>query len=60
MEQADLAQMLRDDNIVYVVGQYKRFYDSYSNVNFTSNRDKYLRYTPEMLSARIREFFTAN
>ena len=59
-EQADLAKMLRDDNMVYVVGQYKRFYDTYASLDFASNRAKYVKYTPEMLSARIREFFSAD
>ena len=52
--------MLRDDNMVYVVGQYKRFYDTYASLDFASNRAKYVKYTPEMLSARIREFFSAD
>lgn len=60
IEQADLAQMLRQDNILYIVTQYKRFYDTYSKYNFATNRDKYIRYTPEMLEARMREFFSAN
>jgi exocyst complex protein 7 len=59
VEQADLAKMLREDNIVYIIGQYKRFYDAYSRLNFATNRDKYIKYAPEVLAARLREFFTA-
>lgn len=58
-EQVELAQMIRQDNMVYIVTQYKRFYDIYSKVNFATNREKYLRYTPELLGARMREFFSA-
>lgn len=59
-EQAELAQMLRQDNILYIVTQYKRFYDVYSKYNFATNREKYIKYTPELLEARMREFFSAN
>jgi phage antirepressor YoqD-like protein len=59
VEQADLAKILREDNCLYIVTQYKRFYDSYSNLNFATNKDKYVKYTPEALGAHIREFFTA-
>jgi exocyst complex protein 7 len=59
VEQADLAKMLREDNIVYAVGQYKRFYETYSRMNFATNKEKYVKYKPEALSAMIREFFTA-
>jgi hypothetical protein len=58
-EQKDLAQMLREDNSLYIVGQYKKFYDVYSRLNFATNKDKYVKYSPELLGARIREFFTA-
>lgn len=58
-EQADLAQMLREDNCLYIVGQYKKFYDVYARLNFATNKDKYVKYSPELLGARIREFFTA-
>jgi hypothetical protein len=51
--------MLREDNCLYIVGQYKKFYDVYGRLNFATNKDKYVKYSPEVLGARIREFFTA-
>ena len=59
VEQADLAKMLREDNCVYIIGQYKKFYDTYSKLNFATHREKYVKYSPELLAVRIREFFTA-
>jgi hypothetical protein len=59
VEQADLAKMVRQDNSVYIIGQYKRFYDAYAKLNFATNREKYVKYKPEELDARMREFFTA-
>ena len=51
--------MMRQDNILYVNSQYKKFYETYSNLNFATNKDKYVKYSPELLAARMREFFNA-
>ena len=58
-EQNDLAEMLRQDNAIYIISQYKRFYDRYERLNFATNRDKYIKYTPELLTAKMNEFFNA-
>jgi exocyst complex protein 7 len=58
-EQAELAKMLREDNTVYIISQYKRFYDVYGAIGFATNKNKYVKYEPDVLAARIREFFTA-
>ena len=58
-EQAELAKMIREDNTLYIIGQYKRFYDAYGSINFATNKSKYVKYAPDELGARIREFFTA-
>jgi len=58
-EQAELAEILRQDNIIYIISQYKRFYSTYSKMNFASNREKYVKYTPEELTVMMREFFSA-
>jgi hypothetical protein len=55
----ELAEQLREENNSYIVTRYKRFYDTYSRLNFTSNREKYIKYKPEELSLRLKEFFTA-
>lgn len=59
-EQTELAEILRQDNTIYIISQYKRFYDTYARLNFATNRDKYVKYAPEELAAKIREFFSAN
>ncbi len=58
-EQAELAEILRQDNIIYIVSQYKRFYSTFSKMNFATNREKYVKYTPEELTVMMREFFSA-
>lgn len=58
-EQIELAEILRQDNTIYIISQYKRFYDTYSKINFATNREKYIKYSPEELSAKIKEFFSA-
>lgn len=58
-EQVELAESLRQDNRIYIISQYKRFYDTYSRLNFATNREKYIKYTPDDLANKIREFFSA-
>ena len=58
-EQAELAEILRQDNSIYINGQYRRFYDTYSRLNFATNREKYIKYSPEDLGNKIRDFFSA-
>lgn len=58
-EQSELAEILRQDNTIYIISQYKRFYETYSRIQFATNREKYVKYTPEDLTERIREFFSA-
>ncbi len=59
-EQAELAEILRQDNIIYIISQYKRFYETYAKINFATNREKYVKYTPDELTAMMRGFFSAN
>ncbi|RNA04662.1 exocyst complex component 7 [Brachionus plicatilis] len=58
-EQHDLAEEIRQDNVLYVGLQYQKFFEMYSRYNFATNRDKYVKYTPDALNAMLREFFTA-
>jgi exocyst complex component 7 len=56
--QNELAVKLRGNNNLIVISQYKRFYQRYATINFATNRDKYVKYTPEELERRMNEFFT--
>lgn len=58
-EQVELAEILRQDNTIYIISQYKRFYDTYARLQFATNREKYVKYTPDELASKIREFFSA-
>jgi hypothetical protein len=55
----ELADQLREENNSYIVTKYKKFYDTYARLNFATNRDKYIKYTPEDLSLKLREFFSS-
>lgn len=39
---------------------YQRFYNCYINQDFSKNKEKYIKYTPEMLSLMIDQFFESN
>ncbi|CAF0945163.1 unnamed protein product, partial [Brachionus calyciflorus] len=51
VEQNELADEIRQDNVLYVGSQYQKFYNIYSKINFATNKDKYVKYTPEALNA---------
>jgi hypothetical protein len=59
MQSPELANQLRRENSEYIVKRYKQFYDTYSRLSFTTNRDKYIKYTPEELNAKMNEFFNS-
>ena len=58
-EQNELARELIVDNYFFISSQYKQFYETYARLNFATNKDKYVRYTPENLKSRFQEFFSA-
>lgn len=55
----ELANQLRRENGEYIVKKYKQFFDTYSRLNFATNREKYIKYTPEELNAKMNEFFNS-
>lgn len=57
-EQSELARELIVDNDFFISSQYKQFYETYSRMAFTANREKYVKYTPEDLKVRFQEFFS--
>ncbi len=53
----ELRESLKRDNKEYILPKYSSFYDKYSNVVFTKNPDKYIKYTPAQVSGLIDSFF---
>ncbi|XP_075224863.1 exocyst complex component 7 isoform X2 [Lycorma delicatula] len=53
----ELRESLKRDNKEYILPKYNAFYDKYSNLPFTKNPEKYVRYTPEQVAALIDRFF---
>ncbi|KAK4874727.1 hypothetical protein RN001_014087 [Aquatica leii] len=53
----ELRESLKRDNKEYVVPKYNAFYEMYSNVHFSKNPDKYVKYKPDEVSALIDRFF---
>lgn len=39
---------------------YRQFYNYYLNQDFTKNKEKYLKYSPELLASMIDQFFESN
>ncbi|KAJ9587571.1 hypothetical protein L9F63_019002 [Diploptera punctata] len=53
----ELRESLKRDNKEYILPKYHAFYEKYSNVPFTKNPEKYIKYTPAQVSALIDRFF---
>ena len=53
----ELRESLKRDNKEYILPKYNSFYEKYANVNFTSNVDKYIKYSPAQVSGLIDSFF---
>jgi len=56
---AELRESLRRDNKEYILPKYAAFHDKYANVAFSRNPEKYVKYTPAMISSMIDCFFDA-
>ncbi|CAG0913639.1 unnamed protein product [Notodromas monacha] len=54
---ASLKHMLRQENVEYVVPKYNAFYTKFSELPFTKNRSKYVKYTPNEVAAMIGRLF---
>lgn len=39
---------------------YGRFFDHYANQDFSKSKEKYIKYTPELVSSMIDQFFESN
>ena len=53
----ELRESLKRDNKEYILPKYNSFYEKYANVAFTSNVDKYIKYSPAQVSGMIESFF---
>ncbi|KAK9502985.1 hypothetical protein O3M35_011654 [Rhynocoris fuscipes] len=53
----ELRESLKRDNKEYILPKYNAFYDRYSNVPFTKNPEKYVKYTPDQVASLIDRFF---
>lgn len=56
---ADLRLGIRKEIKDYLVPKYRNFYERYRRSDFTKNKDKYIKYTPEQVASMIEEFFEA-
>ncbi|GFR90341.1 exocyst complex component 7 [Elysia marginata] len=60
MPDAELRTSLIAENKEYMVPRYTLFYEKYSNLNFTKNKAKYLKYEPVDVAALLDKFFDAS
>ncbi|RUS71635.1 hypothetical protein EGW08_020605 [Elysia chlorotica] len=60
MPDSELRASLIAENKEYMVPRYTLFYEKYSNLNFTKNKAKYLKYEPKDVAALLGKFFDAS
>ncbi|XP_049801364.1 exocyst complex component 7 isoform X1 [Schistocerca nitens] len=53
----ELRESLKRDNKEYILPKYNAFYERYCNVQFTKNKEKYIKYDPAGVSEMIDRFF---
>ena len=53
----DLRESLKADNKHFVCPPYKIFLEKYEKMNFTKNKDKYIKYSVEDVEKIINQFF---
>ncbi|XP_014786307.1 exocyst complex component 7 isoform X1 [Octopus bimaculoides] len=56
----DLRQSLKKENKDYILPMYQMFRDKYTQLNFTKNPDKYIKYSVEDVGKMIDKFFDAS
>ena len=52
-----LRESLRSENVNFVVPLYSEFYSAYFKAPFTKNPEKYLKYTPDMITDMLMSLF---
>lgn len=53
----ELRESLKRGNKECILPKYSRFYDRYSGVSFSKNRERYIRFTPAQISVMVDGFF---
>lgn len=53
----ELRESLKRDNKEYILPKYQAFYDKYSNVQFSKQSEKYIKFSPAQISSQIDTFF---
>ncbi|XP_053211106.1 exocyst complex component 7-like [Panonychus citri] len=56
---AELRESLKKDNAMFIVPRYEQFYKKYSNMAFSKNIDKYVKFSPNEVYNIIQSFFDA-
>ncbi|OQR76982.1 exocyst complex component 7-like [Tropilaelaps mercedesae] len=54
---AELRETIKRDNAEFIIPKYRLFYNTYSDVPFTKNPHKYVKYSPIDISDMINQFF---
>ncbi|XP_059167515.1 exocyst complex component 7-like [Physella acuta] len=60
MPDSELRTALINENKEYMVPRYTLFYNKYCQLNFTKNRNKYIKYQPSDVAALLEKFFDAS
>lgn len=56
----ELRKQLRDACKSEFIRSYQQFYNYYVNQDFSKNKEKYIKYSPELVASMIDEFFGSN
>ncbi|GBP03185.1 Exocyst complex component 7 [Eumeta japonica] len=54
---AELRESLKRDNKEAILPPYTRFYDTYANLPFSKNPEKYIKYSPVQVAAQLDGYF---
>ncbi|BFZ03734.1 hypothetical protein BsWGS_06773 [Bradybaena similaris] len=60
MPDSELRASLVTENKEYMVPRYTLFYNKYCNLNFSKNKNKYIKYQPSDVAALLDKFFDAS
>jgi hypothetical protein len=52
-----LSPQLRSSNVQYLLDAYKQFHDKYLQVDFSTQKGKYMKYSPVVLEGMLNKFF---
>lgn len=56
----ELRTQIREDCKKEFLTHYQQFYSCYIDQSFTKNKEKYVKYSPELLASMIDQFFESN